>query len=141
MKDQPKGDEKWIRVLRWTARAWSLVTVALVLAFILGEGDNPSGLNEWLGFLFFPFGICAGMALAWWREGLGGIITVASLGVFYLIHLATAGTFPEGWAWLTFAAPGFLFLLTWFLSRKASDAAAQHAAASVGGGVNQSRRG
>jgi hypothetical protein len=90
----------------------------LVLAFIVGEGFNPSGLNEWLGVLLFPVGISVGMILAWWKEGLGGSITVGSLLAFYVVHLTTAGTLPKGWAWLAFAAPGFLFLLSSHLSRK-----------------------
>jgi hypothetical protein len=95
-----------------------------VLAFIIGEGDNPSGPNEWLGFLFFPFGISVGMILAWWREGLGGSITVGSLLAFYVVRLMTAGTLPKGWAWLAFAAPGFLFLLSSYVSRRSKMAAA-----------------
>jgi hypothetical protein len=90
----------------------------LVLGFIVGEGFNPSGLNEWLGVLLFPVGISIGMILAWWKEGLGGSITVGSLLAFYVVHLTTAGTFPKGWAWLAFAAPGFLFLLSSHLSRR-----------------------
>ncbi len=101
----------WVRALRWTARIWSVATVSLVVAFIVGEG-GPTRLNEWLGFLFFPFGICVGMILAWWKEGLGGCVTVGSLLAFYGIHAATAGGLPRGWAFLVFAAPGFLFLLT-----------------------------
>jgi hypothetical protein len=45
------------------------------------------------------------------------------LDLFYLIHLATAGTFPRGWAFLVFAAPGFLFLVSWQRSRGAGTAA------------------
>ena len=48
----------------------------------------------------------------------------ASFVVFYAIRLVTAGAFPKGWAWLIFAAPGFLFLVASFLSRKANQAAA-----------------
>jgi hypothetical protein len=109
---------RWVVALRWTARVWSAASVALVLGFIVGEGFNPSGLNEWLGILFFPVGISVGMILAWWKAGLGGSITVGSLLAFYLVHLATAGTFPKGWAWVVFAAPGFLFLLSSHFSRR-----------------------
>jgi len=109
---------RWVSALRWTARVWSVASVALVLGFIVGEGFNPSGLNEWLGVLLFPVGISIGMILAWWKEGLGGSITVGSLLAFYVVHLSTAGTFPKGWAWLAFAAPGFLFLLSSHLSRR-----------------------
>jgi hypothetical protein len=90
--------------------------LALVLGFIVGEGLNPSGPSEWLGVLLLPVGISVGMILAWWKEGLGGSITTASLLPFYVVHLSTAGTFPKGWAWLAFAAPGFLFLLSSHLS-------------------------
>jgi glucose-6-phosphate-specific signal transduction histidine kinase len=95
----------------------------MVLAFIVGEWSLPSNPEEWLGFLFFPFGVCLGMILAWRKEGLGGSITVGSLLVFYVVHLTTARTFPQGWAWLAFAAPGFLFLLSAYLSLRSRTAA------------------
>jgi hypothetical protein len=110
--------QRLVSALRWTARVWSVASVALVLAFIVGEGVKPSGPSEWLGFLFFPLGISVGMILAWWKEGLGGSITVGSLLTFYVVHRTTAGTFPKGWAWLAFAAPGFLFLLSSHWSRR-----------------------
>lgn len=108
-------------LIQWIARISSIASIGLVVTFLVGEHFNPVQLtpHEWLGFLFFPCGICVGMIVAWWKESTGGIITVASLLVFYAIHLATSGTFPKGWAWLAFSAPGFLFLLSWQLSRKA----------------------
>jgi len=109
----------WASALRWIARVWSVATIALVLAFIVGERSLPSAPREWLGFLFFPFGICVGMIVAWKKESLGGFITVASLLAAYLIHFATTGTLLKGWAWLAFAAPGSLFLLSSQLSRRA----------------------
>lgn len=110
--------QRWVLALRWTARVWSVASVALVLAFIVGEGFHPKWPDEWLGVLFFPIGISVGMILAWWKEGLGGSVTVGSLLALYVVHLATAGKFPKGWAWLVFAAPGFLFLLASRWSRK-----------------------
>ena len=126
MEGQSETQHVLTQVIRWTARAWTVASIGLVLAFFVGEGFNPSQVKprEWVGLLFFPVGICAGMILAWWREGLGGSITVGSLLVFYMIHLATAGTLPKGWAWLAFAAPGFLFLLCWQRSRNAGTTAA-----------------
>ena len=111
------GRRKWARTARWVARAWSAVSVSLVIGFIVGEGVHPSGPGEWIGFIFFPGGITIGMILAWWKEDLGGVITAASLITFYLVRLATAGSFPGGLAWFAFAAPGFLFLLSWLLHR------------------------
>jgi len=57
------------------------------------------------------------MILAWWREGLGGGITVGSLVAFYILHTATAGSLPRGPWWLVLAVPGFLFLWCWKRSR------------------------
>jgi len=107
-------------IVRWTARAWSIVTILFVMGFLIGEGFSPEHfqLVEWLGFLFFPFGICLGLIVAWWKEGLGAIIIISSLFAFYLIHFVTTGTFPKGWAWAVFAAPGFLFALCWYRSCK-----------------------
>lgn len=109
---QPPADV----IVRWTARLWSLATIGFVLAFIVGEGVRLSGLHEWIGFVFFPVGVCVGMLLAWRFEGTGGLVAVTSLMVFYLVSLVSVGRFPAGWGFLVFAAPGFLFLLAWALS-------------------------
>lgn len=106
------------RVIRWTARCWSVASLGVVLLFLAGEPFSPSP-GEWPLLLFFPVGVCGGMVVAWWREGLGGGITTGSLLTFYALHLATAGKFPSGWAWFVLAAPGILFLLSWRLSRTA----------------------
>jgi hypothetical membrane protein len=99
------------KVVRWTARLWSIASIGLILLFIFGEGMKRARPSEWLLFLFFPAGISIGMILAWWKEGLGGGITVGSLLLFYMIHFAVARTLPHGWAFLVFSFPGFLFLL------------------------------
>ena len=127
MEDPNDRTGRAIQFVEWTARFWSLVSIGLVLAFIFGEGVHPATPGEWLGFLFFPLGIAVGMAIGWWREGLGGAVTVGCLVAFYLVHLTTSGRFPSGWAWLVFAAPGFLFLLGWAGERR--HARAPHARA------------
>jgi hypothetical protein len=121
MVDQAERRSHLTQVVRWVARVWSIASIGLVIAFLIGEGFHPEQLSlaERIGFLFFPVGICIGMVLAWWKEGLGGSITVGSLLTFYLIHVATAGALPKGWAWIAFAAPGFLFVLCWYRSRRA----------------------
>lgn len=118
MGEQDDGTESDRRqrltvVVRWTARAWAVATIGVVLLLSVGEGLYPAGLAEWIGLLLYPGGICLGMILAWWREGLGGGITVGSLIAFYVLHTATAGSLPKGWAWLVLAVPGFLFLWCW----------------------------
>lgn len=126
MEDRTGRQPILTRLVRWTARIWSIVSIGLMLTLLVGEGFNPTHITptEWLGLLFFPVGISVGMILAWWREGFGGIITVGSLFAFYVIDFVTTSTLPKGWAWLAFAAPGFLFLLCWYWSREASTAPA-----------------
>ncbi len=106
-------------VLRWSARVLSILSVGVVLLFAFGEGLNFSHFSarDLVLFVFFPLGVCLGMALAWRWEGLGGGITVASLAGFYLAHRLMSSGLPRGLAFLVLASPGFLFLLCWMWTR------------------------
>jgi hypothetical protein len=89
-------------------------------AFILGDderGVSPTAL-EWLGIAFFPGGVIVGMLLAWWKELLGGAITVASLLGFYAWHLSVSGKLSAGPWFIILAAPGLLFLVASLLERR-----------------------
>ena len=101
--------------------------MVVILVFMVGEGFNASKIkiSEWALFLFFPFGICFGMILAWWKESTGGIVTVGSVAMFYLIHYLNTGGYPRGWAFLVFTIPGFLFLLYSYQAKRVGKAAAQ----------------
>jgi hypothetical protein len=105
-----------VRVPRWIARIWSVLSVGVLLLFLVGEGFDPSQptLHEWVMLLFFPCGVAAGMILAWWKEGWGGALTVVSLFAFYAYD-----TPSDQGIFLIFAGPGFLFLAAWFLARVA----------------------
>jgi len=105
--------------LRWSARILSVLSVGIMLLFAFGEGMNLSHFTplELALFGFFPLGVCLGMIVAWRWEGLGGDITVASLAAFYLVHRLSSPGFPRGFAFVALAAPGFLFLLCWLLTR------------------------
>ena len=107
--------------LRWTARAWSVVSLGLLLLFFIGEGFVPTEVTpyEWIGLLFFPIGVASGMILAWWKEGCGSMLTLVSFLAFYLVYgLGLRGDLPRGWAFTLFAAPGVLFFACWFLSHR-----------------------
>ena len=109
-----------ITTLRWVARLASLASLGLILLLALGEppGLLKSTTRDLALGVFFPFGVCIGMALAWWREHWGGCITVASVVAFYAVHFAFSGTLPRG-PWLVlFASPGALFLLSGLLARR-----------------------
>jgi hypothetical protein len=110
------GPSHGIAFLRWTARIWSILSILFIMAFAIGEGllfqeTAPFRLSELVGLLFFPVGILIGMLLGWWREGLGGIVTMVSLVVFYGISFFTNGRFPSGPYFALVAAPGLLFAI------------------------------
>ena len=100
-------------ILRWSARALSVISIGVLLLFFIGEGFDPSEVSprQWAALLLFPVIVVAGMVVAWRREGLGGGITVAALLTFYLYSFLMNGGLPRGAAFLILSAPGFLFLL------------------------------
>jgi hypothetical protein len=108
------NDAASVKVLRWSARTLSLFSIGIVLLFAIGEVLNLSRFTprELVLFMFFPLGVCLGLALAWWREALGGGITVLSLAAFYLLNWHWSSRFPRGYAFIVLALPGFLFLLS-----------------------------
>ena len=69
------------RIVLWSARIGSLISIGLLLLFTLAGGRSglPGTGKEWAGFVFFPSGVALGMTLGWWREGLGGSLSVGSL--------------------------------------------------------------
>lgn len=115
-------DRRWIvqESVRWTARVLSVFSTAVLLLFLFGEPFPVENITatQWVAFLLFPIGVVIGFAVAWWREGLGGSITVGSLLAFYLVFttLMREPLTKGGW-FLVFALPAFLFLLSALLRR------------------------
>ena len=106
-------------VSRWTARVWSILSVVFILTFVVGEGMGGSGprpdLKAWVGLALFPIGVCAGLAVSWFRERWGGILAFGCLIAFYAWDWLLFGQWPRGPFFLLVAAPGLLFLLAGFL--------------------------
>jgi len=104
-------------LLLWSARILSVASTGIMLLFFVGEGFNVRlKASEYLLFLFFPIGIYTGMIIAWWKENIGGFITIGSFVMFYIIQYSISGRFPNGWTLLLFTIPGFLFLLYWLIT-------------------------
>lgn len=104
--------------LRWIARILSLATISLLFFFLIGEGFEFSKVEakDWLGLLFFPLGLIAGLLMSWKNEGLGAVISLISLFAFYFIYgLLLYGKIWQGWAFIVFAVPAFLFFVYWLL--------------------------
>lgn len=125
MFDQRNYESNGMFYLRWAARILSLATISVLFFFFIGEGFdvNRVGLNELIGLLFFPLGLVVGLLISWKNEGLGAVISVVSLFAFYFVYgLILNGRIWQGWAFLIFAVPGFLFLIYWLLlPRKFAD--------------------
>ena len=104
--------------LRWLARGTSAVSIALILLFFIGVRPTQVAPREWIGLMFFPFGVILGMLISWRRELEGSLWSLASLAGFYLVYeVIVTGRPPRGWAFLVFTAPAFLFLASWFAGR------------------------
>ncbi len=105
--------------LRWTAHIWALLSTLTVLAFATGGNESlRMTLGETIGFLCFPIGMVIGFGVASWRQGIGGLITVASLALFYAWHISRTGTCPTGPWFLLLATPGFLHLASALVARR-----------------------
>ncbi|MDP8202816.1 MAG: hypothetical protein P9M11_11850 [Candidatus Tenebribacter burtonii] len=109
-------------ILRWTARIWSYIVVTFIVLFVgaslfeSGVGSMSSG--EAIAFAFFPIGLTIGLIIAWWKEGLGGIIATGSIIAFHLIMLIVNSK-PDFVLFIELLAiPGPLFIIYWLLSRK-----------------------
>lgn len=102
-----------LALIEMLARVGSIASITLLLMLFAGEGLHPSQVapREWVGLFFFPFGVIVGMAIAWWKEGLGAAITLASVLGLYLVYGYLMRYHVASWVFVVFASPAFLFLL------------------------------
>lgn len=126
------------RRIRWIARIWGAVIVALALFVVIGYAWNrvttgeadPYAADDYPPIENLPplFGLLSviGLGMAWRWEGLGGAIAVifnlAMLTVL-LIHWPITHNFPRYLVapygvWMAIAIPGMLFLICWWRSKK-----------------------
>ena len=108
------------KVILWIARIWSIViilfTLFMLLANIFGRDESGEGIRsipELISFICFPISTLIGLSIGLKKEGVGGIITVIGMIIFFIVR-------PDlilGIFWLVFF-PGILFLLYWYLERK-----------------------
>ncbi|MBA7665446.1 hypothetical protein ES703_73516 [subsurface metagenome] len=123
MINQPSSKNKkhLVNIIRRIARVWSLLSIVFVLVIVIGHIFSPEDvlptIGEWVGILFFPFGVILGLTLSWKWEGLGAMITIGSLIGIYITILIIRGCLPKGPFFVLFATPGFFFLISWLLSR------------------------
>lgn len=101
---------------RFIARVTSVVSLffcALAFSGFFIEGDKaPLEVIELVMLVFFPTGVCAGMIISWFREKLGGIVSVSSLICFYATEFAASGSLADGPFFFLITSPALLFLLS-----------------------------
>jgi hypothetical protein len=107
-----------LSVVELLARVSSIASITFLFMLFASELLNPSEVapRQWVGLVFFPLGVTAGMIIAWWKEGLGSAITLGSLLGLYLVYGYFMRYHIAGWVFIVFASPGFLFLLHWLLT-------------------------
>jgi hypothetical protein len=135
------ADESGNRVtksIRWIARIWGGLVLAVALLFLAsyawnwvttGQAD-PHAVEGYPPIENLPpllmFVAALGSGIAWRWEGWGGAITVVSQLVtlpVLLIHWPITHDFPRYLVapygtWMIVAIPGILFLVCWWRSRE-----------------------
>jgi hypothetical protein len=120
-----KNPAKTINIIRWITRIFSILTALLFLVFFIGEADfstvNTIAFGEWVMIFFEPVLLIIGMAIAWKREMLGGIIVVASVLLFNIVSMIMSGRFGFGLDLGIFIVIGFGFMFCAFATNRLSD--------------------
>ena len=138
MPDVNEAGDRATKRIRWLARIWGTLIVAVTLLIFIGYAWNwvttgkadPYATEDYPPIENLPplFAVLSvlGLGLAWRWEGLGGAITLifnlAGLPVL-LVHWPIAQGFPRYLVapygtWMMIAIPGILFLVCWRRSKK-----------------------
>ena len=83
-----KTSQLLFAILRWTARVIGGLVVLLIVGFAIGEGmPNPIHQPAVVNISFLALTIMsAGQVIAWWKEGLGGLLVLAGLAGFAMAN-------------------------------------------------------
>jgi len=116
--------------LRWIARIAGTLMVLFTLFMFIGEviegqkrhaGSALSSFTPLMLIIFALWGIAlAGLVLAIWKEGLGGIISLLSFILMYILNLFNKEASMRGNAitiFLFFCIPSILYLVYWKLKK------------------------
>jgi hypothetical protein len=117
--------------IRWTARVFGTLLVLFTLFMFIGEmidGYQRKGKIDFetfdflqiMTFIFWFLGL-AGMILAWWKEGTGGILSFISIVIFLILVKISANVNPDARfasILFIFLIPSVLFIIYWWLTKK-----------------------
>ena len=112
-----------VKIIRWTARIWSiLVTVFLLLIFFAPTDGSPVLFAPVDIFLLSLTGLALlGLFIAWRWELVGGIFTIAMLFIREIAWVILMGNWLVGFVilWILILPPAILFLIAWRMERSA----------------------
>jgi len=119
--------------IRWIARVVGTLLVLFTLFIFFGEmieGYHRNGKIDLetfniliiITFIFWFLGL-AGLILAWWKEGVGGILSFICTVIFLILVKVNANVNPEARFTVIlfiFLIPSVLFIIYWWLTKKAA---------------------
>ena len=109
--------------IRWFARILGSIILLLVLLMVIGEVllmEPPPGSTGKLGEGDIPFMtgmivMLVGIVVAWFREGLGGLLMIGGFIPFLVDELKSGF---NAWFLVIFPIIGLLHLFCWWQSRR-----------------------
>ncbi len=106
-------------ILRWSARATSVLVLGMIGAFLVGNGINAARLSphEWILMLFLLWTF-VGLIVAWRWPFPGGALSLVGLIGFFALEWFVTGQLPAGWFFPALAVPGVLFVASARLARR-----------------------
>lgn len=121
-----------ISIIRWTARI--IGTLIVVFTLFIGIGEMLEGYNKHgaaasdtfdtlmiITFTFWGAGL-AGLILALWKEGLGGIVSLLSFIIFiFLVGINPKPDVRFMSILFIFLIPSVLYIYCWWLTKKSSN--------------------
>jgi hypothetical protein len=111
-----------VKIIRWTARIWSVVVVAsALLIFFSPDSGGPGPIAAVDQFLLSLTGLAMlGLLIAWRWERAGAIFTIVMLFVRELAWVVLKGSWLVGFLflWILFLPPAILYLIANRLERK-----------------------
>jgi len=108
----------WLNTIRWSARILALAFIIFILFMFIGESTRSSSHKISLSgrdyLLLSLFGITMiGLGIGFWREGLGGLLSLVST-LSHIIILSSAGVGGLFYFYV-FLVPSILYLMYWYL--------------------------
>jgi hypothetical protein len=110
----------WLKIIRWTARILALLIIIIILVMLIGEsiGSSSHKINlSGRDFLLLSLWgtTLIGLGIGFWREGLGGLISLVST-LSHIIILSSEGV-GNLKSFYVFLVPSILYLMYWYFNK------------------------